>query len=1015
MDQHWIKSPTARRVLMHWADARPAWLWSQDGAELVWRNEAAAAFAARGRRGRAVAAFEAVPIRGQITRLMRLGTQGRTSLSRVQFLAGDRPLATTCHCTPLILPDGQPGLLIVGVDPVAPEQVTARQEQGAPDDRLPLALFPTGAEYLLVNEDGQIATGSPAAVLNYAPQIESEGLPPLGDGDSGIFPFGDEPVALSRFQASPQDAMLLIFGRIAPVATEESATAAALSDPDPPVDEPDEAAVVDVAPPAATAHLSAPPQPAQPIVPRSGPGTQSLAELFDALMVDDGLYEPLGPQDEHFAGPPPDLPPPAPHIDDALPPVLSEPAPASAVAPPAAPLPEHQIDQLREDEGMDPEPHQPEPDRPEDAIAALITEAEATRFVEDAAAEAIEAPQGDAPEMDAPAAVIDARPAPGLVAAPPDLPSGARSEPQEHPATWEPDAAEEMPAPATAPVHDGPVTLWRITGRGFTPVAPQEDAGSDDSAPDDELPELVEADTVGLSADELAGTESGIPDRETVERVSRYNFDELGRILADRVANPPAEDKPKAPAPAESSLVSLPGETLVLNRLPLGILIFRDQQVLFANRAMTDLLGHESVESLRRAGLDSVFPTELVAGPVTRLMKSDGTAMPVSARLQSIGWHGKPALMLSAATAETRLGHEAAVRTFAELAADTAEDGFLMADRAGLVTLVSLHGRVLLGRPEADLEGRAIAGLVSPASVPELRAFLERPARFAETSRPAVVLPLAGGDLDLVLFAEGQAGIIAGYFGFIRRRGGQTDTGEAAEATGAEIEPSILARISRGLRRPLNTVIGFADMIRLGSETGRAQEYAGDIKSAGEEMTLLVGELDDYTRLSEGRYPLEPDEIDLANLLESCLVRVRGQAGHARVFVRSAVSEHLPHISADRASLTQAVLNLLASAIDQTPPGGSVILSAQREDAGAVVVNVRDGGDPRRDLGERFVVFRDGLGRNGEALMPVRSSVGLALTRSLLAVNALKLTVDPAAAGGTLFSLVVPSDLVRAG
>ena len=91
-----------------------------------------------------------------------------------------------------------------------------------------------------------------------------------------------------------------------------------------------------------------------------------------------------------------------------------------------------------------------------------------------------------------------------------------------------------------------------------------------------------------------------------------------------------------------------------------------------------------------------------------------------------------------------------------------------------------------------------------------------------------------------------------------------------------------------------------------------------------------------------------------------------------------------------------------------------MILSAQQEDDGALVINVRDSGEARTDLGERFVVFRDGVGKDGEVLTPVRSSVGLALTRSLLAVNALSLSVDPTAGVGTLFSLVIPADLLTA-
>ena len=58
------------------------------------------------------------------------------------------------------------------------------------------------------------------------------------------------------------------------------------------------------------------------------------------------------------------------------------------------------------------------------------------------------------------------------------------------------------------------------------------------------------------------------------------------------------------------------------------------------------------------------------------------------------------------------------------------------------------------------------------------------------------------------------------------------------------------------------------------------------------------------------------------------------------------------------------------------------------------------------------MVFRDGIGRDGQVLAPVRSSVGLALTRSLLAVNAVSLAVDPAGAEGMLFTLRIPADLV---
>ena len=80
--------------------------------------------------------------------------------------------------------------------------------------------------------------------------------------------------------------------------------------------------------------------------------------------------------------------------------------------------------------------------------------------------------------------------------------------------------------------------------------------------------------------------------------------------------------------------------------------------------------------------------------------------------------------------------------------------------------------------------------------------------------------------------------------------------------------------------------------------------------------------------------------------------------------------------------------------------------------AGHNAVHVRDSSTNAVDMAERFVVFRDGVGKDGQVMTPVRSSVGLALTRSLLAVNAFSLSVDPAGEQGMLFTLIIPADLV---
>lgn len=813
MDDRWNSLPQARRVLQHADDARPAWLWSQDGQTLLWSNAASGLFGAKIKKHGIKREGAAIPIKGQVARIIRLGSDGRTSLARIQFNAGEKPVSATCATTPLTCENDQPALLIVAVDPIAAD-ILATLHETKPDH--PVVTATPAVDEAAAHE----AAESVPADDTYQNELESWRAADAETAyDAAEIP--SEPVT-SSVQTDEPEQWVEALG-------------------DTPLEKTDVSEDQTVA----RAPLD---------------GLRRLSALVDRLADDEDLYTPLGEEDDF--------------------------APAPAVG--------------SEDDTNEP-----------------------------------------------------------------------------------------------------PLTLFKVTGRGFLATEPT-------SA------EPVGAPT-GVAEDGQTPFE---PEADVVERVSRYNFDELSRILTDRVGAPAAAVTGKsvdAPAASPGALVNLGGETLVLNRLPLGILVFRDQQVLFANRSITEMLGYETVESLRQAGLASIFPVMggegQEAGPVNHLVQRDGTLVPVTARLQSISWHGRPALMLSASTTEVRTGHEDAVKAFAQSFADIRGDGFFEASRVGVVSGANAAAVVLLsdGKP---VTGRALSSLVAADDTVALRAFLDRPARFAETSRPCLNLRSVDGKADLLLFALGQAGIISGYFGFARRR----ETMPARSGSTVDVDPALLSRISRGVRQPLNTIVGFSDLIRskafgsLGSE--RYEGYADDIARAGQEIAALVDELDDYARLRDGRYLPQRASLDLTSVLESCVVRIRGQANGARVIVRNAISQSLPRVTADRASLAQAVLNLLASAIDQTPVGGTVVISAQRHEDGAIAIHVRDGSAQATDMAERFVVFRDGVDRSGQLLAPVRSSVGLALTRSLLAVNAVSLQVDPAGAEGMLFTLRIPADLV---
>jgi signal transduction histidine kinase len=700
----------------------------------------------------------------------------------------------------------------------------------------------------------------------------------------------------------------------------------------------------------------------------------------------------------------------APASDEPYLPLGLAPLPPSA-APPEAQEPP--------DEGSE-----EEPDR---SLSSLFD-----RLAEDAQLySSLDLPAAEPPSPEGESAVAeDFEPA----APPPDSTGGEAAEPpmvepEETPDTASPDedapGAEESTAdtedsaadvePEVHPQASGEPALYHVTGRSFRPA---EGNGESESVRD--------------GAEEPDGEAPPAPDAEALERVSRYNFDELSRILTDRIGSEErrreSAEQPEATragaviarpfgqtaARPEGQLVNLSGEPFILNRLPLGILVFRDQQVLFANRSFTEMVGYRSGEDVRAAGLGSMFPAmgseAHEAGPINHLVGRDGTLLPVTARLQSISWQGRPALMLSASATEVRTGHEAAVRAFAELIAEAREEGFLELQRNGTIAMASGRAKLFLGRQDGDLRGVALPAVLEPSESRRLQAFLERPARFAETVRPTITLKGAEPGTELVVFAQGQAGVVTGYFALVRQRAGSAPVSSAP----GEIDPAVLTRLSRGIRQPLNSIVGFAELIRSAPfgepADDRTLGYARDIRTAGLEIAALMDELDDFARLKEGRFAVRPADIDLAALLDSCIVRVRAQAGVRRVLVRSAVSEALPRIRVDRAALGQAVLNLLWSAIGETPPGGSIVISAHADDDGSIAINVRDSSKRAGDPSERLSVFHEEAAEGSGGGNPIPSSVGLALTRSLLEVNSSTLSIETLGATGTLFAIVIPPE-----
>ena len=221
----------------------------------------------------------------------------------------------------------------------------------------------------------------------------------------------------------------------------------------------------------------------------------------------------------------------------------------------------------------------------------------------------------------------------------------------------------------------------------------------------------------------------------------------------------------------------------------------------------------------------------------------------------------------------------------------------------------------------------------------------------------------------------------------------------------AEQRRGLLADISHELRTPLTVIQG-------GIEGMLDGVYAPDeahLKSLLEETRVLGRLVDDLRTLAlaeSGALQLRRQPTDLAQLIDETVAVFRPQADAAGVQLEAQARGSLPLLDLDPQRLHEVLSNLVANALRYTPPGGSIRVTLDRDDApGAprAVVSVADSGAgiAAADLPhvfDRFYRARDSSG----------AGLGLAIARNLVEAHGGTIQAESQPGQGTVMRFFLP-------
>jgi PAS domain S-box-containing protein len=563
------------------------------------------------------------------------------------------------------------------------------------------------------------------------------------------------------------------------------------------------------------------------------------------------------------------------------------------------------------------------------------------------------------------------------------------------------------------------------------------------------------------------------PKTPSLTPVESNAFDELARQLSARLESTPAAapddpatelpDAGAAPAAAPIEPAHGAPEWLaqpeppprgegarnrtLLDLLPAGVLIYRLDRLLYANRAFLDQVGYASLQALEEAGgLDALLVEPGVAAasstsgrgtPVAISTTQPGHLPPTEARLHAIEWDGESAHALVclgprveaeaavvAAPEPVQVGHANAEDLAAIL--DTTAEGIVMFDAEGALNSCNRSAEALFGYDGHELVQRNLAELFAPESRDTVRSYLEsvRQAGAASLGHGREVLGRVreGGLIPLSITMGRTRPEGPNFFAVFRdlsqARRSEAELSQAKRTAdrSANARVDALARISHEVRTPLNAIIGFAEVMieerfgALGNE--RYVEYMKDIRASGERVIAIINDLLDLSRIETGRLDLTFADQNLNDLVEQCVGVMQPQANRERIIIRTSLAHALPPVVADARALRQIALNLIGNSIHLANAGGQVIVSTALSDFGDVVLRVRDTGHGLND--NEVAAALEPFRTPAPADQTPGSPVSLSLTKALVEANRAQFHIKSSMQSGTLIEVVFGKAMAKA-
>ena len=233
---------------------------------------------------------------------------------------------------------------------------------------------------------------------------------------------------------------------------------------------------------------------------------------------------------------------------------------------------------------------------------------------------------------------------------------------------------------------------------------------------------------------------------------------------------------------------------------------------------------------------------------------------------------------------------------------------------------------------------------------------------------------------------------------------------EAVAANKAKSE--FLANMSHEIRAPMNSIIGFSDLLAEEDLTAEQAKYVRTIRHSAQSLLRLINDILDFSKIEAGKLDVEMVACDAAKLVEEVKTLMEGEAGKKGLDFAIRLEKIPKCIYTDPVRVRQCLLNLVSNAVKFTEQGHVYInVSVEGEGKEWLRIEVEDSGIGIAAEKQELIFESFSQADNDTASKFGGTGLGLAITRRLTRLLGGNVQVQSEVGKGSVFSITLPTGL----